>query len=143
MSTMATARLPRASTSACWSQALRECPCRLRGFLDPPTEFLDRLVVRKLVDGVDVPVDEVHVRLKDPRQFPGIVRLDQHEPRPTTGKVVPATNLLGVVSARVVLFQHSAAHLGSRRVGLPLEPAVPQHEMPPAKLPSRCDRLRP
>jgi len=59
---------------------------------------------------VNVPAHEVHVRLKDPGDLTRLVRFDQHETRAASGEVVPASELVGLVCARIVLLDDSLAH---------------------------------
>src|SRR3954447_18043654 len=90
-------------------------------------ERLDRFLVGQLVDGVDIPSDQVHVGLKELGQPAWVVSLDQQEAGPAAGQVVPPADLLGALRAGVVLLDHSATHLLCAGTREPLEPAVPQH----------------
>ena len=93
-----------------------------------PPERIDRFLVWRLLgDCVHVPGEEVHIGLEHIGEFPGLVRLDQHESRSATGQVVPASNPLRMVCAGVVLLEYAAPQRLGGGLWVPLEFAVPQH----------------
>jgi hypothetical protein len=50
-------------------------------------ETLDGLLIRLLVDRMDVPVDDVHVRLQELRQLARVVVFDQRKPAPPPARL--------------------------------------------------------
>src|SRR4051794_3481207 len=84
-------------------------------------ERLDGGLVGQLIYGVDIPLDQLHVGLEELGQFPRVVGLDQQEPRPAAGQVVPASDMFRALGAGVMLHNYFAAHLLGAGAREPLE----------------------
>jgi hypothetical protein len=90
-------------------------------------KFVNHLIVVERIDGVDIHIHQIHVRLQESRQFLGLIGLDQQKASASSRQIVPSLDALRMVGTGVMLLDHTPGDLLARRMFMPGKFAMPQH----------------
>jgi hypothetical protein len=90
-------------------------------------ELLNLFIVIQRIDSAHIPVHQIHIGLQHRCHLLRSVYLDEQEARAATGQIIPATNLITTVNARIMHLYDTLSNQLTRRVSMPRKCAIPEH----------------